>query len=179
MLDLAPRWPSVSLVPPELTAPGIAIRMHADISQHLVSGDLDRWKHLAGISGDAVGALGLATGSTYAVGIARDRILVVNAPANAVAPGWHPAGFAVTDMSAALCVIEMRGEGVAHIISRATSLDPRTTSASANCQFADVSAVIYHHGDRGTVRLHVERGFAPYVWNWLELTVQTAVGADA
>jgi heterotetrameric sarcosine oxidase gamma subunit len=179
MLDLSPRWPSVSLVPSELTAPGVTIRMHADISQHLISGDLDGWKHLAGINGDTVGALGLATKSTYAVGIARDRILVVNAPANAVAPGWHPAGFAVTDMSAALSVVEMRGEGVAQIISRATSLDPRATSASANCQFADVSAVIYRYGDRGTVRLHVERGFAPYVWNWLELNIQTAFGADA
>jgi sarcosine oxidase gamma subunit len=152
--------------------------MVASISQYLVSGDLGNWSRLAGMSGDRVGAFGLVTGSIYAVRIARDRMLAINPPADAAVAGWHANGFAVTDMSAALCVIEMQGENLAQIIRRATPVDPRENSPSANCQFARVSAAIYHHGDRNKVRLHVDRSLASHVWTWLELNISTAVGAE-
>jgi hypothetical protein len=178
MLDLSPRWPSVSLTQPVLAASGLDIKMRDDISQHLVSGNLGNWSRLAGMSVDGVGAFGLTTGLAYPVRIASDRMLAVNAPADAVAAGWHPDGFAVTDMSAALCVIEMQGENLPQIIRRATPIDPRENSPSASCQFAQVTAAIYHHGDRDTVRLHIDRSLAPYVWKWLELNVSTAVDAE-
>ena len=178
MVDLSPRWPSVSLAQPVLAAPGLEIKMVADISQHLVSGDLSNWSRLAGMNGDRVGAFGLATGSTYVVRIASDRMLAINPPADAAAGGWHPDGFAVTDMSAALCVIEMQGENLPQIIRRATPTDPRENSPSASCQFTQVTAAIYHYGDRNKVRLHVDRSFAPHVWKWLELNILTAVSAE-
>jgi hypothetical protein len=178
MLDLSPRWPSVSLAQPVLAALGLDIKMRADISQHLISGDLNNWSRLAGISGDRVGALGLATGSIYVVRIASDRMLAINAPSEVVAAGWHPDGFAVTDMSAALCVIEMQGESLPQIIRRATPIDPRENSPSANCQFAQVTAAVYHYGDRNAVRLHIDRSLAPHVWKWLELNISTAVSTE-
>ena len=174
MLDLSARWPSVALANPVLDAPGLHIAMRADIGQHLVSGNLENWNRRAGMSGDGVGASGLASGSAYTVRIASDRILAVNAPPDAVTAGWHPDGFAVTDMSAALCVIDMQGEGLPQIISRATSLDPRKPSRSANCEFAGVTAAIYHYGDRDTLRLHVDRSLVPHVWTWLTLNIATA-----
>jgi hypothetical protein len=177
MLDLLSKWPSASPAQPVLAAPGIDIKMLAGTSQHLVSGDLSNWYRLAGMNDEGVGALGFATGSAYTVRIASDRILAVNATAAVVTAGWHPDGFAVTDMSAALCVIDMHGEALAQIIRRATAIDPRETSPSANCQFAEVTAAIYYYGDRNTVRLHVDRSFAPHVWTWLELNISTAVGA--
>jgi hypothetical protein len=81
-------------------------------------------------------------------------------------------------MSAALCVIEMQGENLPQIIRRATPIGPRENSPSASCQFAQVTAAIYHHGDRDTVRLHIDRSLAPHVWKWLELNVSTAVDEE-
>jgi len=33
--------------------------------------------------------------------------------------------------------------------------------------FAGVAAIAYFHGDAQTLRLHVDRGLAAYLWTWL------------
>lgn len=174
MLDLSSRWPSVSLTRP-MMAPGLDIRVLTGFRQHLVSGNLANWCRLSGL-GEGVGALELAAGPAYTARLASDRLLAVDAPAVATALGWHADGFAVTDVSAALCVIEMRGENASQIIARATSLDPRGVSPSAACAFAGISGIVYRHGDRDMVRLHVDHGLTAHVWMWLDQAV-SAIGA--
>ena len=98
--------------------------------------------------------------------IARDRMLVVNAPASSTPPGWHAEGYAITDVSAMYHVFEFEGPGLPDLIAEAMFVDPRAQSPSAATVFAGQQAIVYHRD--GKLRVHVERGFAPYIWQWLE-----------
>ncbi|MGN6538854.1 MAG: hypothetical protein ACTHKQ_24390, partial [Mesorhizobium sp.] len=52
------------------------------------------------------------------------------------------------------------------VIARAATLSPETTSASAAMLFAGVNAVVYRHGARNRLRVHVDCGLAAYLWEW-------------
>ncbi|RYE71778.1 MAG: hypothetical protein EOP19_31410 [Hyphomicrobiales bacterium] len=164
MRDLTSSWPAV----PDwshviLDRPDISARSLPLGSQHLVSGDLDTFAAKAGLADTGVGAFAETKGERYALRVARDRMLVVNAPADG---GWHPDGYAVTDVSALYHVFEIEGPGLDALIGEATAMDPAIGSPSAAILFAGQQAIACHH--EGRLRLHVERGFAPYIWQWLE-----------
>ena len=166
MRDLTSSWPAVpawdSAV---LDRNGLKAATVAHSGQHLVSGDLSAFARAAGLANEGVGAFGDAAGETYALRVARDRMLVVNAPDGAVAGGWHAEGYAVTDVSAAYHVFEFSGDGVTSLIEEAMFIDPAAQSPSAATMFAGQQAIVYRHG--GKLRVHVERGFAPYIWQGL------------
>jgi len=134
--------------------------------QHLVSGNLAGFAAAVGLPDTGAGAFGEVTGGSYALRVARDRMLAINAPPSSTPPGWHADGYAVTDVSAMYHVFEFEGSGLADLIAEAMLVDPRAGSPSAATMFAGQQAIVYQHG--GKLRVHVERGFAPYVWQWLE-----------
>ena len=88
------------------------------------------------------------------------------AAASSTPPGWHADGYAITDVSAMYHVFEFEGPDLADMIAEAMFVDPRAKSPSAATVFAGQQAIVYHRD--GRLRVHVERGFAPYVWQWLE-----------
>jgi hypothetical protein len=166
--NLADRWPAApDWRSATLEGAGVTVKSVAGLHQLLVSGDLDAWSAASGLSGPGVGALGLAKGKAWQARVARDRLLAVSAKPFAVEPGWHGEGFAVTRMDAALHVFEIEGEGLGRIVARATTLDPAGKSPSAALLFAGVHAVVYRHGTVGRLRVHVDRGLAAYLWEWL------------
>lgn len=171
MRDLAEKWtaaPDWSTA--AIEAPGLTIRAVAGLSQYLVSGKLDAWSKVSRLPAKGVGALGEAEGDAYAAQLARDRLLVVSTIATDIEPGWHTGGFAVTPVSAGYHVFEVEGTRQMELVSRATTIDPTSTSASAALSFAGANAVAYRHG--GKLRIHVDRGLATYLWTWM----QTAAG---
>lgn len=175
MRDLAGKWPAVpDWASAAIQAGGVSVRAVGGLSQLLVSGDLRAWNRETGMVGEGVGALALAEGSRYAVRVARDRLLAVSDTPFTVAPGWHPEGFAVTPLDAALIVFEIAGPGLPGIIARGTTLDPDTASPSASLLFAGIGVFLYRHGSADRVRLHVDRGLASYLWQWLEAASQAA-----
>ena len=164
MRDLTSSWPAVpDWSHAALDAGGISARSQPLATQHLVSGNLEAFAAKAGLADTGVGAFAQASGERYALRVALDRMLVVNAPADG---GWHPDGYAVTDVSAVYHVFEIEGPGIEDLIGEATAMDPAIGSPSAAILFAGQQAIAYYHGSR--LRLHVERGFAPYIWQWLE-----------
>jgi sarcosine oxidase gamma subunit len=164
MRDLTSSWPAVPDWPnAALDRAGIAARTLPLASQHLVSGNLDAFAARSGLADTGVGAFARTSGERYALRVARDRMLVVNTPADG---GWHPDGYAVTDVSAVYHVFEIEGPGLDALIGEATAMDPAIGSPSAAILFAGQQAIAYDHG--GRLRLHIERGFAPYIWQWLE-----------
>lgn len=166
--NLAERWPAApDWASATLEGAGVAVRSVAGLHQMLVGGDLDAWNAASGLSGPGVGALALAKGRAWQARIARDRLLAVSTRPFAVEPGWHGEGFAATRMDAALHVFEIEGEGLGGILARATTLDPAGKSPSAALLFAGVSAVAYRHGAADRLRVHVDRGLAAYLWEWL------------
>ena len=162
MRDLAQSWPRI----PDWSGTayegrGIHVTTVTGLSQHLVSGNLAPF-------GDSVGGLGIAGGERAAVRVARDRILVVNADPALVARGWHDEGFAVTDVSAMYHVFEISGSGVPALLREALLIDPDNAGPSAAVVFAGLHAILSCVESRDRLRLHVERGHAAYLVNWLE-----------
>jgi hypothetical protein len=170
MRDLTSSWPAV---PDWQTAilerNDIAVRTLTVNSQHLVSGNLAGSAARAGLPDQGAGAFGTVSGARYGLRIARDRILVVDGPVDALDGGWHADGYAVTDVSALYHVFEIAGDGIAALIGEATAMDPAAQSPSAMVMFAGQQALAYFC--EGRLRVHIERGFAPYIWQWLEARV--------
>ncbi|MDX8511093.1 hypothetical protein [Mesorhizobium captivum] len=169
MRNLAEKWPAA----PDWTtaAPnkdGISVRTLGGLSQLLVSGDLTAWSQASGLAGEGVGAGAVASGDKYMVRTARDRILAVGEKPFSIAAGWYEAGFAVSVVDAGLHVFEIEGPGLDNLIARGTALDPGQPSRSASILFAGVNVLFYRFGKPDRARLHVDRGLAPYLWEWLE-----------
>lgn len=165
-LDHAQKWPPVpDWETAALVGKGIQARSLSGLSQHLVSGNLGAFAK-AYTLGEGVGALGLATGTPYAARMARDRLAVVGLDDAALRPGWHEAGFAVTPMSGALHVFEFSGPRVMDLVERAAIIDPENPGPSAAVSFAGVTSCLYRYDNEETLRLHLDRGLAPYLWSW-------------
>ncbi len=169
MRNLAEKWPAApDWASATLSKGSISVRTLGGLSQLLVSGDLAAWSKASRLAGEGVGAGAIASGDKYMVRIARDRLLAVGEQSFPVAAGWHAAGFAVTVMDAGLHVFEIEGPDLDRLIARGTALDPGTASPSASILFAGVGALFYRFGNPDRARLHVDRGLAPYLWEWLE-----------
>lgn len=159
--DVVPDWQAAVI-----EVPGLAIRSLPGLNQYLVSGNLDAWSKASGTPGQGTGAFGTAEGDTYAVQVARDRLLVVSVGPINSEPGWHDGGFGVTVVSAGLQIFEVEGSAINALVARATTLDPSRPSASAAISFAGADAVVYRHDEK--LRIHVDRGLGIYLWTWME-----------
>jgi len=169
MRELAEKWSAV----PDWETASIEVRdtkivTLTGLSQLLVSGDLGAWARASGIAGDSSGASSVVMGDRYAVRIGRDRLLAVSAKPFEISAGWHEHGFAVSVIDAGLHVLEIGGPQAPEILARATTLDPNGSSASAAILFAGVNAFVYRHGNAERLRVHADRGLAPYLWQWFE-----------
>lgn len=148
-----------------LETDGLVIRDLPELPQTLVSGDLDAFLVAEGMA-PAVGLLGKAGGTRYAVRLARSRLLAVGVEPEA--PGWNPAGYALTPMGAALAVIEIAGPRWREFVARATPIDPDSSSASAAFLLGDgLSAILTRHERHDTLRLHISRPYLPLAHDWL------------
>lgn len=145
----------------------VAVSAVTRLQQRLVSGHIERFLADHDLGSD-VGALGQAKGDRYAVRLARDRLLAVGVPQSDLSDGWHDVGYAVTTVSSAFRVLEARGEGVRDLLARATTIDPENPGPCAAIPFCGVTCSVYFHADTQALRLHVERGFAAYLWEWFE-----------
>lgn len=169
MRNLAEKWPAApDFAKATLNKHGVTLRTVGGLNQLLVSGDLGAWSKASRLAGEGIGAGAVASGDTYMVRIARDRLLAVGEQPFPVAAGWHAAGFAVTVMDAGLHVFEIEGPELDRLIARGTALDPGAASRSASILFAGVGVLFYRFGNPERARLHVDRGLAPYLWEWLE-----------
>jgi sarcosine oxidase gamma subunit len=169
MRDLGANWPSVpdwnSAV---FNGNDIKVRTITSLSQYLISGALDAFATAHGLNGTGSGALSLVSGDPYALRLARDRMLFAGEKTGLLQSGWDEQGFAITEISASLHVFEIEGEGIDELLAEALLIDPRNAGPSANVQFAGQMAVLYRYDSANRLRLHVERGLATYIWNWLE-----------
>jgi hypothetical protein len=172
MRDLAEKWP---IVPDWKNA---SIQHHSTtigtisgLRQLLVSGDIGAWSRANGIVVASTNVSSIITGDRYTVRLARDRILAVSAVPFGITSGWHEEGFAVSAVDAGLHVFEIDGPRMPDILARATTLDPNGNTASAGLFFAGINAVVYRYRSARCVRVHVDCGLAPYLWQWLEQVI--------
>jgi len=150
------------------------VRRVESLAQVVVSGNIAAAAQGVGVDSVGAGALGLVSGDRYSVRLARDRLLIVSTDGLSLTPGWHDAGYAVTDMSA-LAVFEIDGQLADEIVARATTLPLSGPSPSATVLFAGISTHLYRHTDHASVRVHVDPSQAAYVWEWFNTVLP---GAD-
>lgn len=141
----------------------LEVELLAPLHQIMLSGDLAAGLARYGLS-KSLGLMAGAQGETYALRLARGRMLIVGAGTDAAVAGWSE-GIATTPMTGALAVLELRGEGTAELIARATPIDLCQASPCAALNFAGVTSVLYRH--EGAVRLHLDRGLVSYMADWI------------
>ena len=92
----------------------------------------------------------------------------------------YPDPLILTDVSAGMAVIEMRGPGVIELLLRDCSLDLEGTAlmpgACAQTSFAHAHILLHRPLEEPNWRLFVERSVALHVWEWL---VDTAESLEA
>lgn len=136
------------------------------LGQTLLSGDLDAARAALAPNASEAGLWQVAEGDAL-VRIARDRALLVTARPLSALAGWSSGGWATSAADDAWAVIELAGESARAVCAQATSADLEAGSPSAALLFAGVTCLLYRTAPE-TARIHVERGFAPYLWRWLE-----------
>lgn len=168
-IDTHKLWQDIpDLETARLTMPGALIRNVSVGSQYMVSGALALAAAKAGVDAEGAGALGIVSGAKYSLRLARERLLIVSDEAEALSPGWNDEGYAVTPMGAALAVFEISGARAIEIVKRATVISTAAPGPCAAVNFAGATACLYRFGNLETVRLHIDRGLAPYLWQWIE-----------
>lgn len=165
--DAAPDWSTA-----RLDAGGVSICSLDLPNQLWVSGNLAAFGKASGLDRQGAGALGVVHGDAYTVRLARDRLLVVGAPAAAISEGWNDAGYGVTAMGGATHVFELGGEKLDALLATATTIDLAHPGPSAAVSFASTPAILYRHEPSGRLRLHVERGLAVSAWTWLRAVLE-------
>jgi len=163
MLDRGQFWSPALTQGPGLQGKDLQVRLLLPIGQIMISGDLDAGLARFGLGG-SVGLLGAVSGERYALRLARGRALVVGADIDASQAGWRE-GVAITPMTGALAVIEMRGPQAMELVARATAIDLRKASPCAALSFAGVTSVLCSHQDG--LRLHLDRGLVTYMFDWM------------
>ncbi|MEZ5783829.1 MAG: hypothetical protein R3D70_19865 [Rhizobiaceae bacterium] len=172
MRDHAAKWPPApDWATAKLDRGSISLRTIEGLSQLLVSGDLNAWATASGIASESVAGHVIASGDKYSTRIARDRVLTVSATPLAFATGWHDAGFAISRIDAGMHVFQVEGPGLNELLARAMTQPLVSSGPSASLLFAGINVVLYHFTSMQSVRIHVDRALAPYLWEWLEQSV--------
>lgn len=173
MRDLAQKWPTApDWSTARLDAGGIAVRTISGLSQSLVSGDLKAWAKASSMTVECAAGGVIASGDRYMARIARDRVLAVGTSPFSVKAGWHPSGFGVSSIDAGMHVFQIEGPGMRGILARAMTRPQEQSGPSASLLFAEINVVLYCFASSESVRVHVDRGLAPYLWEWLEQSVR-------
>lgn len=137
------------------------------LHQTLISGELDvamaaiaPHAYEVGLGGDS------KANAAVWVRIARDRALLVSSQPLDIVAGWRD-GYVVTPCDDAWAVLDLSGLALYDVIAEAMSADIDAGSRSAAVLFADIPVLLYRTS-LSSIRLHVERPLAAYLWRWLE-----------
>jgi sarcosine oxidase gamma subunit len=148
------------------SARDVAISVVSGLRQTLVSGVRPlAAPFCAGLA--PVGFSGIARGPTYAVALARDRLLVVSENPIEAAEGFDAAtATALTHVDDAWVILDLEGPELADLIAKATSLDFTDASPSASLIFAGLTCIAYRYERPSRLRLHIERPLAAAFAEW-------------
>jgi sarcosine oxidase gamma subunit len=158
----APDWSAA-----EIARADLRIRPAPGLTQVLLSGDLPAAFASLRPRPEFIGLWQVAPPARAAVRMSRDRALLVSSEPFETPQGWRPGGWAASDASDAYAVFDIEGAGLRGLVAEATAADPDAGSPSAAILFAGVPALLYRLAP-DKARLHLETGFAPYLWRWLE-----------
>lgn len=148
-----------------LSMSGALLRKVTVGSQYMVSGAIALAAAKAGVDISGAGAFGVVAGTKYSLRLARERLLIVSDTA-VLAAGWHEDGYALTPMGGALAVFDISGPRAIEIVKRGTATSISNPGSCAAVSFAGAIAFLCRVENEETIRIHVDRGLASYLWQW-------------
>lgn len=141
----------------------------------LVSGDLDAFRRRHGVA-DPLGPRDSCASGRYALRLAPDRLLHVSDVPEASAFGWSSEGYALSDVTDGLILLDVSGPHADAVMAHGSGYDfqslDRRPAESAMMLFAGLRLAV---GRRPAGwRLHVERPLAPTLWLWLQTIARSS-----
>ncbi|MFO1406590.1 MAG: hypothetical protein U1F08_03545 [Steroidobacteraceae bacterium] len=107
----------------------------------------------------------------YALRLSPDGVLLVADGPVDLAPGWHEAGYAATELGDAFVLVDLEGPGAAAVMAAGSEYPFASTTVrpleSARLQFAGHTIAVSRRPQGW--RLHVPRPWAAALWRWLEV----------
>lgn len=143
--------------PLSMEAPGVRVCEAPLPRQVYISGTgvLDRFEH------ERVEWPDIAAGETYALSLRRDRVLYVGDPG--LAPGYHPGGLALTDVTDGYHVLDVTGPNALDLLRRGAELRLDRPSRSVMRRVFGIDILLYRRGGELSFRLHIPRAHAQAV----------------
>ncbi|MDO6731878.1 hypothetical protein Q4577_17735 [Marinovum sp. 2_MG-2023] len=143
--------------------------------QTVISGAFNDCLSACGLDTAAGSGPDIATGDTYAVRQRRDRIVVVNGPA--LTDGWNDKhNVAVSDMTAAYCVISLLGPNAERVIATGTEFDSNLPSPSVSRLWHGFGILLYQHEKPNNYRIHIRSAHLESLWEMLARQISALVG---
>lgn len=165
MFDFGAKW-TPAFLNPRSTNGAVTCFTVQGPSLVLVSGNIG-----AGLAAlnlrEPLGATSIAGGDAFALAMSRDRCLAVSLYPLNVMEGWHEGGYAMTEMSDGMTVLELNGSGLSALLAQATALDWSSAMRSAAISFAGVAAAAVFRESASRLWLIVETPSLPAVQRWL------------
>lgn len=143
-----------------------------DTPAWLLGGTVEAWLSRRGLA--CVGPREICAAADYALRLAPDTALFVGA--GDIAPGWHAEDqLAVSEVGDAWVLIDVQGERATDVMAHGSELDLATVAGpageSARLLFAGMVVAVSRRP--AGWRLHVDRAWAPALWQWLEVHAAT------
>jgi len=164
-----PDWPQAAIA-----ARDLRVAAAAAPSVWLVSGDVAAFQRRHGLA-DPLGPRDRADGGRYALRLAPDRLLHLSDAAEDAAFGWLPDGYAVSDLSDGMILIDVSGPHSDEVMAQGCGYDFHSRDSrpreSAQILFANLRLAVVRRPDGW--RLHIERPLAPTLWRWLQSIVRS------
>ncbi len=148
---------------------GSEMRIVPGLQLLLLSGNTSSALLELGIQGQGLGATSVASGDAFALAIARDRLLVVASRPTLLDEGWRAGGFALTEATDGISIVEFSGTGLLRLLNMATTVDWEQPTRSAAISFAGLpaAAAFYHGKDR--LWLFIETPLLPTLRAWFAI----------
>ena len=160
-------WTAPDLGDKTMSVGGVTIQRVLLPCQTLVSG-VSVLNHYKELLGPAVGWPDVAQGSSYAIVLRRDQVLLINGPV--LEDGWDgTTEQAISDMTSGQAVFEMSGAAVFEVLKRGVDVNFDIPSRSALRRIGDLNVILYRFQNEKRVRLHVGTAYQEA----LRLTLQT------
>jgi heterotetrameric sarcosine oxidase gamma subunit len=164
-----PDWPNASLETANLSIRAVTTAR----TVWLVSGDLPAFLRAHG-QGRILGPRDACEDSRYRLRLAPDRLLHVSHTDERTIFGWSEDGFAITDFSDGMIVIDVTGPACTELLADGGGYDFADTQSrpmeSSTMMFAGIRLALSRRGEGW--RMHVERSMAAALWRWLTLSCE-------
>ena len=127
----------------------------------------------------ALGPRDAVAGERYALRLAPDSVLLVLDARLSIAPGWDDRGWAMSDVSDGLLLLDIDGPDALRLMQAGSEYAFDAVASrpmeSARMLFAGLRVVVARRSTGW--RLHVDRAWAPALWRWLDTHLQDNEGS--